>query len=268
MYRVSGIEYNMTPDSTFTLNNGTVTTLKNYFENQYNLKIRASRQPVLISEGKSKQPNGAPQYAYLLPELCYPTGLTDAMRKDFRHMRELSKHTRLDPEKRRQTTETLLSMIHSNEKCCALLERWGIHLDRRLVSFKSRELYPEKLLGSAPGGYTGYRAEWAKNVRNNGNFRGIDLRNWVVIAPNTAEGDRLSTLFIDGWFFTWDPKFWFFIDYEVFIVTEEVIQVGEVMKIRVNHPMYQNCKDSSPASYHEAVREAIARVSFIGGFAK
>ncbi|KAK6059057.1 PAZ domain protein [Cooperia oncophora] len=112
MYRVAGIDYSMTPDSTFTMNNGSETTLKNYFEKQYNLVIRAARQPVLVSEGKVKQPNGAPQYAYLLPELCYPTGLTDAMRKDFRHMRELSRHTRLDPEKRRQTTEKLLTMIH------------------------------------------------------------------------------------------------------------------------------------------------------------
>ncbi|XGW10333.1 hypothetical protein V3C99_012093 [Haemonchus contortus] len=236
MYRVAGIDYNMTPDSTFTLNNGSLTTLKNYFEKQYSLIIRAHRQPVLVSEGKIKQPNGAPQYAYLLPELCYPTGLTDAMRKDFRHMRELSKHTRLDPEKRRQTTERLLSMIHHNDKCCALLERWGIHLDRRLVSFKSRELNPERLFGLHPEGYTGLRAEWAKSVRNNGNFRGVTLRNWVVVAPNTAEGDRLSSLFI-----------------------EEVKLVGEVMRIQVNYPMLQISKDSSPVSYHEAVREAIAR---------
>ncbi|KAK6048867.1 hypothetical protein COOONC_13628, partial [Cooperia oncophora] len=193
-----------------------------------------------VSEGKVKQPNGAPQYAYLLPELCYPTGLTDAMRKDFRHMRELSRHTRLDPEKRRQTTEKLLTMIHQNEKCCALLDRWGIILDRRLVSFQSRELDPEKLFGLHPEGYVGQRAEWAKNVRYNGNFRGVSLRNWVVISPNTSEADRLSSLFI-----------------------EEVKQVGHVMRIDVNYPMIQICKDASQSSYHEAVKMAIERVSFI-----
>lgn len=100
-----------------------------------------------VSEGKAKAPGEAPRNAYLLPELCYPTGLTDAMRKDFKHMKELSQYTRLDPEKRRQSTERLLNTIHGNERCCALLERWGIHLDRQLVSFQSRELEAEKVSG-------------------------------------------------------------------------------------------------------------------------
>ncbi|KAK6059059.1 hypothetical protein COOONC_03315 [Cooperia oncophora] len=41
--------------------------------------------------------------------------------------------------------------------------------------------------------------------------------------------------------------------------TEEVKQVGHVMRIDVNYPMIQICKDASQSSYHEAVKMAIER---------
>ncbi|EPB67888.1 piwi domain protein [Ancylostoma ceylanicum] len=173
MYRISSINYEMSPESTFTLVDGTETTLRGYFLRQYDLEVKADGQPVLISEGKPKQPGEAPQVAYLLPELVYPTGLTDSMRRDFRHMRELSSHTRLDPEKRRRTTEKLLDKIIGNEKCCSLMRNWGISLHNRLVNFMSRELEPEKLFGHHPGGYTGQRAEWAKDWSAAGYYNAV-----------------------------------------------------------------------------------------------
>ncbi|EYC08353.1 hypothetical protein Y032_0066g3715 [Ancylostoma ceylanicum] len=236
MYRISSINYEMSPESTFTLVDGTETTLRGYFLRQYDLEVKADGQPVLISEGKPKQPGEAPQVAYLLPELVYPTGLTDSMRRDFRHMRELSSHTRLDPEKRRRTTEKLLDKIIGNEKCCSLMRNWGISLHNRLVNFMSRELEPEKLFGHHPGGYTGQRAEWAKYVKNNGNFRGICLQNWIVIAPNSNDGERLSKDFIC-----------------------EVERICAAMQVQCALPMLQLCRDWSAAGYYNAVQEAIAR---------
>ncbi|KHJ97507.1 hypothetical protein OESDEN_02511 [Oesophagostomum dentatum] len=88
---------------------------------------------------------------YLLPELVYPTGLTDSMRRDNRQMKELSKYTRLDPEKRRVKIEILLRKIYSSAECISLLQNWGISLQNELISFKSRELEPEAGVGVLVG---------------------------------------------------------------------------------------------------------------------
>ncbi|WKX94696.1 hypothetical protein Q1695_011735 [Nippostrongylus brasiliensis] len=236
MYRILEIRYDMSPESRFTLANGNDTSLRDYFEAQYNLTIRASDQPVLVSEGRVRQPGDSPQRIYLLPELCFPTGLTDTMRKDFRHMKELSQHTRLDPERRRRSTEALLIKVHNSDKCCALLEKWGICLDRRLVSFRSRELEPEKLYGTSPNPYVGIRAEWAKANKTFGNYRHRNLTNWVVIVPDFQDGERLSRFFI-----------------------EEVTMIGAVMSMNVGIPILQTTRDITPKAYKEAITTAISR---------
>ncbi|ETN70491.1 piwi domain protein [Necator americanus] len=186
-----------------------------------------------ISQGKPRQPGEAPQMAYLLPELVYPTGLTDSMRRDFRHMRELSNHTRLDPEKRRRTTERLIEKILANERCRMLMRNWGISLHNKLVTFESRELEPEKLFGYNRDGYVGQRAEWAKLVKNNGSFRGVELTNWVVIAPSSNDGERLSN---------------------------EIEHIYSALQVKYGNPVRHFCRDTTARGYHTAVQEAMARV--------
>ncbi|VDK61888.1 unnamed protein product [Cylicostephanus goldi] len=57
-----------------------------------------------------------------------------------------------------------------------------------------------QLYGANPQGYAGQRAEWAKHVRFNGTYRGMCLQNWVLIAPGTDDGKRLSAEFIRAFF--------------------------------------------------------------------
>ncbi|CAJ0608303.1 unnamed protein product [Cylicocyclus nassatus] len=238
MYRINHIDYEMTPYSEFTLADGNVTSLKAYFEKQYNLVIREGNQPILVSEVKAKLPGEAPMEVYLLPELVYPTGLTTEMRHDFRCMKELSAYTRLDPERRSETTKRLLDKITGNERCVALMRTWGIVLNNDLVSFHSRELSPERLYGAADQGYAGVRAEWARHVRSHGTYRGMFLQNWVLIAPGTDDGRRLSVEFIN-----------------------EVENIYTTMQIRFCHPMVEYCSDASPKAYRNAVENAMARAA-------
>ncbi|KHJ96221.1 PAZ domain protein [Oesophagostomum dentatum] len=237
MHRITGIDYKMNALSTFTLSDGTPTTLRNYFERQYNLKLTTDEQPVLISEGKPKQPGEAPQQTYLLPELVYPTGLTDSMRRDNRQMKELSKYTRLDPEKRRVKIDVLLRKIHANAECVSLLQGWGISLHNELISFKSRELEPEPLYGNRRDGYTGDRAEWARYVKSNGTFRGEALTNWIVVTPYTDDGRYFAEQFI-----------------------QEIGNTYDVLRIEHRLPMIEYCKNLSGEGYLEAIQTAISRV--------
>ncbi|VDM62915.1 unnamed protein product [Angiostrongylus costaricensis] len=242
MYRVTSINYGMSPVSTFTLPDGSITTLKEYFEKNYNLTVTQSEQPVIICEWRTKQADSLPCVVYLLPELCFPTGLTDTMRQNFRFMKEFSHHTVMDPEKRRKKTENLLRRIRNNDKCRILLLKWGIELTERLVSFHSWELEAEKFIGIHPQGYFGKRADMGRVMHYNGCFRGMHLENWVVVFCNTAMAQDMACQFI-----------------------ETVKDFGKSMHIAVNHPLLQTCSDTTTSSYHSAVVEAMERMATLRG---
>ena len=50
---------------------------------------------------------------YLVPELCNATGLTDAMRCDFKVMQELAKTTRVKPDVRNEELQGFLDQIQA-----------------------------------------------------------------------------------------------------------------------------------------------------------
>jgi aubergine-like protein len=71
------------------------------FLQRYNIRIRNLQQPLLVTRSKAKEIKaGLPDIVYLIPELCRMTGLTDAMRANFRLMSALAEHTRMGPNKR------------------------------------------------------------------------------------------------------------------------------------------------------------------------
>ena len=62
-----------------------------YYKRQYGLEIRDPNQPLLIHRPKKKALNeeDVEKLICLIPELCLLTGMTDAMRADFRIMKEV-----------------------------------------------------------------------------------------------------------------------------------------------------------------------------------
>lgn len=84
---IHGIEWKMTPKSTFIKNNAAVSFEKYYMEH-YEIKIKNLNQPMLVSEKLDKQ-TGKKERMYFVPELCHMTGITDDMREDFHLMKAL-----------------------------------------------------------------------------------------------------------------------------------------------------------------------------------
>ena len=60
------------------------------------------KQPILISMPKERDRRGEREMVCLLPEICYMTGLNDAMRANWKLMEAISGETRPDPNKRVQ----------------------------------------------------------------------------------------------------------------------------------------------------------------------
>lgn len=95
-YRVDDVDFNQTPDSSFTRRDGTQVTFRRYFEERYHVKIARPDQPLLISRSKAREIRaGMPELVVLVPELCIMTGLTDRQRENFQLMKALAQHTRI-----------------------------------------------------------------------------------------------------------------------------------------------------------------------------
>lgn len=75
-YRISDIDYNVGPDSTFLLKNGDPITYREYYKSKYRITIREKRQPLLITRARPRdRRSGKCELIYLVPELCRATGV-------------------------------------------------------------------------------------------------------------------------------------------------------------------------------------------------
>lgn len=87
----------------------------NIFQN-YQVKIRDQKQPMLVSKPKKRDLRRGAGNIYLVPELCIMTGLTDDMRGDFNMMKDLAHYMRMAPDKRVQALIRFNKDLAKNEK--------------------------------------------------------------------------------------------------------------------------------------------------------
>ena len=136
-YKIDGIDFEDSPRGTFTNQRGETISFIQYYERQYGIKIKDEKQPMLINRPKIKglAEGQTERIIKLVPELCFPTGLTgkktlnfntfttfiwrvisstifniflDAQRADFKIMKELGTYTRLTPPQRQVVFISLL----------------------------------------------------------------------------------------------------------------------------------------------------------------
>ncbi|CAJ0573599.1 unnamed protein product, partial [Mesorhabditis spiculigera] len=196
MYRLTGIDRERTARSEFTMANGSTVSFGEYFTKQYGIDEVDMEQPLLYSEGKPKQPGEPPQRTYLLPQLCHLTGITDEMRNDMLCMRAMSKVTRLTPDARLDMTRKWLRKVREMPDLQEFFRHWGFELDEEFIHFPARRLDEELCFGRRPGGYKGEKAEWARQVKSNGNYRSAAVNHWMVVAPNTQQAITAAQKFI------------------------------------------------------------------------
>ena len=98
-YRVDEIDFTMNCLSTFVDPNGVERTFMDYYKVHHNLDIKDPKQPLLISRSKRKtvEESEVASLTALVPELCTMTGLTEAMKADFKVMKDVALFTRITP---------------------------------------------------------------------------------------------------------------------------------------------------------------------------
>ncbi|KAK5606868.1 Piwi-like protein 1 [Crenichthys baileyi] len=194
-YRIDDIAWDHTPNNTFTRRE-TEISFKNYYKNQYGLDITDGNQVLLVSHVKRMGPAGAPPPgpAMLVPELCYLTGLTDKMRNDFAIMKELSTHTRLNPDQREKQLNRFITNIHKSADAQAELSKWGLSFDKQLLNLTGRVLGGERIIqGSRSYEYNPQSADWSREMRGIPVISSPPLENWLVFHSrrNTNEAQSL-----------------------------------------------------------------------------
>ena len=83
-----------------------------YYKTRYNENISDMNQPLLIHKDRKTGNEVA-----LIPELCQLTGLTDAMRADFKLMKDLATILHTNADKKVLECKNLFRTFSQNEKC-------------------------------------------------------------------------------------------------------------------------------------------------------
>lgn len=97
----------------------------------------------------------------LIPEFCYLTGISDAMRSDFRIMKDIHGITSLNPTGRRDVIRKFVQKVKETEVTRELLAGWGLRLEDDTIKLTGRALDPETLIfGKGKTMSAGNKASW------------------------------------------------------------------------------------------------------------
>ncbi|CAL7950934.1 unnamed protein product [Xylocopa violacea] len=234
-YRITDIDYDTNPSSTFQLRNGDKISYKDYYKNKYQIRIRNDSQPMLVTRLKPRERRAdQTDLVYLVPELCRATGLTDNMRENFNLMRALSQHTRVSPNLRIDKLMTFNRRLRSEKQVVQELNEWNLQLDDRLIEIPARFLPPEKIvLGGNRTVSAGQFADWTRELQQKLAFNAARLSNWVLIYVSRMKRDVESFVGI-------------------------LQQVGNAMGCRIDHPRLWDINDDRSNTYSDTIERIMS----------
>ncbi|PIK51000.1 putative seali [Apostichopus japonicus] len=180
-YRVDDINWDLNPQSTFTLRKGETLSYQEYYKRNYDIDISDGKQPLLVNWPKKRQPDEEITPIHLVPELCSRTGLTDKMREDFKVMKDLAMHTRVTPNQRHLSFRKFIENVSSSQEATQELADWGLVLDKGILQLKARQLPSEKILFKHDSIIASAEADWGRELSRNSVITPVDLQNWLVI---------------------------------------------------------------------------------------
>ncbi|EGR31382.1 PIWI domain protein [Ichthyophthirius multifiliis] len=141
IYKIDEVDFNQSPQSLFYhKKNNTKISFENYYFQTYQIKIKDKKQPLLLSKRKRKQGDKVIiDDIYLIPELCFMTGMTDRQRSDKTLLKQLSQYTKLDPQKRQQESSNMV------KKLAQPVKQSGILLNTQDPLVDSVQLFPPNI---------------------------------------------------------------------------------------------------------------------------
>lgn len=177
-YRIDGIEWDLTPLSTFD-RSGTPCTFIQYYQEHHNTKINDRKQPLLLHTDRRSN-----RTVLLIPELCNMTGLTDEMRKDFKVMKDLARHTMVAPATRQQTVQQFAQTVNQSQAVQEKLIEWNVQVKTTPAMVAAR-LLPEVTIHMGSDVKKANRGEWQVKTLS----EPVSIPSWLVIYPSRVSAE-------------------------------------------------------------------------------
>nr|AID66627.1 Piwil2 [Monopterus albus] len=200
-YRIDGIEWEKSPKDTFTLMGGTTTTFVEYYSKNYGITLKEMDQPLLMHRPKERSKPGGKQLItgeiFLVPELCFMTGIPEKMRKDFRIMKDLTMHIKVSSEQHTQSIKQLLKNISANPQSVKELSQWGLVINLEILMLKGRILPLETICLQSSSFATGADGSWSREVVRSAPISSVPLKTWAIFYPPRCaeQADELVSTF-------------------------------------------------------------------------
>lgn len=112
-----------------------------YYWEKYAKKINPD-QPLLKVINKRREN----QEIFLVPELCYLTGLTESMRSNFNMMKDMNSKTKGNPAEKLKETQDLIQKILSTPGSKKAIENWEITLEPEVMRLKGIKINTGNIL--------------------------------------------------------------------------------------------------------------------------
>ncbi|XP_041504602.1 piwi-like protein 3 [Microtus oregoni] len=183
-YRIDDVNWEKKPQDTFEKFDGSQTTYIDYYRERYKTIITQPDQPLLMSLGKWKkgQMSTPHEPIFLVPQLCYLTGLARAVSENHSLMAQLTDRMRMSPVNRRITLNNFMKDIQTNQNIKNEFLQWKVTFDGNSLSVPGRVLSSVKLFQGARS-YTvkPHLQNWLRNSKNIALHRAKSLDRWVVL---------------------------------------------------------------------------------------
>jgi len=228
-YVIDGIDWDASPDNVFKKRDGTEVTIRQYYKTTYDMDV-SDNQPLLVHRPKPKEQRmrdlqGLEGPIFLIPELCYVTGL-GTMRQDMTTMREVAKATRFNPAERVHHIEGLVEGLHANPGAVAELDKLNLRFQPSPVQVQGAKLMPltEVRQGGQGLRYQRDQADWSRALADSRFNDGVTLDKWHVLLPKRAKASG--------------PNF-----------VHEMTLVGQRVGMRVEKPEYHELQGDAGRDY-------------------
>ena len=189
-YRIDEILFEHNPLTTFKRGEEDVTYV-DYYKTQYNIDITDIKQPLLINRKEVRvagETNKKEFMFCLIPEICYLTGLTDQMRKNFTVMKDLAVHTKLSPYQRLGSFKKFIDNINNTPAAKEVLANWGLSLDKAPLLMNAR-LFEEQTInfGKNMKISAGPNADFSRGTTQYEVLEPVDLQSWILLYTRVDE---------------------------------------------------------------------------------
>ncbi|KAH3746047.1 piwi A [Pelomyxa schiedti] len=138
-YRISHLDWERSPANTFANEQGQQVSFSDYYKQHYGITLSVLVPPlVAVKQGEDK-------FIYIMPELCYMTGLSDTMRKNFGVMKSLADFTRVDSATRATRIMQIVGNQLNSPAGKSQLAEFGATLSPNFMVVNARRIDPENI---------------------------------------------------------------------------------------------------------------------------